>query len=503
MLSRWLRSCVIAALFVLLPAASALAEKRVALIIGNSNYTNVQKLPNPTRDASAIAALLKDAGFDVVDAEANLTNVAMRRAVRKFTAIARDATIAVVYYAGHGIEVGGINYLIPIDAQLGSDVDVEDETLSLDRITKMLEPVNRLRLIILDACRENPFVRSMSRTVATRSINRGLAEIGPTTPDTLVAFAAKAGSTAEDGTGAHSPFTAALLNNLTIPGLDVGLALRRVRDQVMKDTGGKQEPFIYGSLGGSLVALKPASAAPPPVAAAPAAAPAQAPRQPADTAVRDYEFAERIGTRQAWDSFLATHSANPAGKYFVELARAARDKAIAAEAREKATTQRGDDTRNKTELAAISPPPQPARPERPRQTPAIPLEALAQDFLVNYVRRSQDSLAELLDYARRNYASEVDYYGKRNTTQQVVEDQQNYATRWPERGFRLKPGTARIVCDKPNASCDLSGEIDFRAANPVKHKVSMGVATFHLRVRFTSAGPKIYFENGDVISRRN
>ena len=219
--------------------------------------------------------------------------------------------------------------------------------------------------------------------------------------------------------------------------------------------------------------------------------------------VRDYEFAERIGTRQAWDLFLATHSANPAGKYFVELARAARDKAIAAEAREKATTQRGDDTRNKTDLAAISPPPQPARPERPRQTPAIPLEALAQDFLVNYVRRSQDSLAELLDYARRNYASEVDYYGKRNTTQQVVEDQQNYATRWPERGFRLKPGTARIVCDKPNASCDLSGEIDFRAANPVKHKVSMGVATFHLRVRFTSAGPKIYFENGDVISRRN
>ena len=349
---RWLRCCVLAALLLVLPAASALAEKRVALVIGNSNYTNVQKLPNPTRDASAIAALLKDAGFDVVEAEMNLTNVAMRRAVRKFTAIARNANIGVVYYAGHGIEVGGVNYLIPIDAQLGSDVDVEDETLSLDRIAKMLEPVNRLRLIILDACRENPFVRSMSRTVATRSITRGLAEIGATTPDTLVAFAAKAGSTAEDGTGSHSPFTTALLNNLTIPGLDVGLALRRVRDQVMKDTGGKQEPFVYGSLGGSIVALKPASAAPP--VAAEAAAPVQAPRQPADSVVRDYEFAERIGTRQAWDSFLATHSANPAGSYFVALARAARDKAIAAEAREKATTQRGDDTRNRTELAAIS-----------------------------------------------------------------------------------------------------------------------------------------------------
>ena len=266
----------------------------------------------------------------------------------------------------------------------------------------MLEPVNRLRLIILDACRENPFVRGMSRTVATRSINRGLAEIGPTTPDTLVAFAAKAGSTAEDGTGSHSPFTTALLDNLTIPGLDVGLALRRVRDQVMKDTGGKQEPFVYGSLGGSIVALKPPDAAPPAVAA-PATTPVQAPWQATDAVVRDYEFAERIGTRQAWDSFLATHSANPAGKYFVALAHAARDKAIAAEAREKAAARPGDDTRNRTELAAI-PPPQPAKPERPRQTPAIPLEALAQDFLVNYVRRSQDSLAELLDYARRNYA---------------------------------------------------------------------------------------------------
>ena len=136
MLWRLLRFCLLATLLILLPAGSALADKRVALVIGNSNYTNVQKLPNPTKDASAIAALLKGAGFDVVEAEMNLTNVAMRRTVRKFTAIARNANIAVVYYAGHGIEVGGVNYLIPIDAQLGSDVDVEDETLSLDRIAK-------------------------------------------------------------------------------------------------------------------------------------------------------------------------------------------------------------------------------------------------------------------------------------------------------------------------------------------------------------------------------
>ena len=260
MLSRWLRSCVIAALFVLLPAASALAEKRVALVIGNSNYTNVQKLPNPTRDASAIAALLKDAGFDVVDAEANLTNVAMRRAVRKFTAIARDATIAVVYYAGHGIEVGGINYLIPIDAQLGSDVDVEDETLSLDRITKMLEPVNSSAL-------------NHSRCLPRKSIRQVYVAHRRDTLDQPRSCRNRADDAGHarrlrrqgrlDRGGWNrgaQPIHGGVVEQSTIPGLDVGLALRRVRDQVMKDTGGKQEPFIYGSLGGSIVALKPASA---------------------------------------------------------------------------------------------------------------------------------------------------------------------------------------------------------------------------------------------------
>jgi uncharacterized caspase-like protein len=302
-----------------LSAGLASAERRVALIIGNSTYKNVQPLANPAKDAAAVGALFKKAGFEVVESKLDLGNTAMRRAIREFTGTAKNADIAVVYYAGHGIEFDGTNYLIPVDAELASDVDVEDETISLDRVMRMLDPVKRLRLVILDACRENPFAKKMTRTIASRSMGRGLAKIEVTTTDTLVAFAAKAGMTAADGTGDHSPFTAALLDTLATPGLDVRIAFGRVRDEVMKSTDNKQEPYVYGSIGGSTVAL----VSKPPEKQAPAAPAA------ADTLARDYEFAERIGTRQAWDSFLAAHSTG----FFADLARAARDKIVAAEQR--------------------------------------------------------------------------------------------------------------------------------------------------------------------------
>ncbi len=296
MISRIIGIAALVAVLFAITAQSAFAEKRVALVIGNSAYKNVVQLPNPSRDAAAVAAMLKKAGFDVVENKLDLNNTNMRRVIREFTAIARNADIAVVYYAGHGIEFDGTNYLIPVDAELASDVDVDDETISLDRIMRMLDPVKRLRLIILDACRENPFARKMTRTIASRSIGRGLGKIEVTTTDTLVAFAAKAGMTAADGSGDHSPFTAALLDNLATPGLDLRIAFGNVRDEVMNATDSKQEPFVYGSIGGATVALVPKKEEP---VAKPAPAPAAA-----DTLARDYEFAERVGTRDAWESFL-------------------------------------------------------------------------------------------------------------------------------------------------------------------------------------------------------
>lgn len=200
---------------------SAIAEKRVALVIGNSAYQKVAKLSNPANDAAAVAAMLKMAGFDAIDLRSDLSAFDLRRTLRDFGNKARDADIAVVYYAGHGIELDGTNYLIPVDAALETDTDVLDETLPLDRVLFAVEPAKQLRLVILDACRDNPFARTMKRTVASRAVGRGLAKVEPTSPNTMIAFAAKAGSTASDGDSRNSPFAAALVEHLPRPGLDL------------------------------------------------------------------------------------------------------------------------------------------------------------------------------------------------------------------------------------------------------------------------------------------
>jgi Caspase domain len=284
----------------------AWAEKRVALIIGNSSYQTVPQLPNPSRDANSVARMFKDAGFETVETRLDVGNLEFKRAIRRFETTADQADIAVVYYAGHGLEIGGINYLIPVDARLASDRDAEDEAIPLERMVSSADGARRLRLVILDACRDNPFVTTMrrERKVANRAVVAGLGKVEPTSTDTLIAYAAKAGSTAEDGSGDHSPFTTALLKNLTVPGLDVRLAFGRVRDEVMKATGNRQEPFVYGSLGGGNIALVPA--------------PALAREAPVSDVKADYELVQRIGSKRAWEVFLGTH---PTG-FYSDLARA-------------------------------------------------------------------------------------------------------------------------------------------------------------------------------------
>ncbi len=318
------RRLFLAAAALLLVCQPAFADKRVALVIGNSAYQNVARLPNPVNDGATIAATLKDAGFDVVDSRHDLPAAETRRVLRDFADRARDADIAVVYYAGHGIEVDGGNYLIPVDAKLERDTDVYDEALSLDRVLLAIEPAKRLRLVILDACRDNPFSKVMKRTVASRAIGQGLAKVEPTSPNMLIAYSAKAGSTAADGDGKNSPFTVALSKHLTTPGLDVRRAFGFVRDDVLKITGNRQEPFVYGSLGGDDVPLVPALARIEPPASAP---------NPQAEARRDYELALQIGNKSAMSAFLAQY---PDG-FYASLAKLQLEKFATEEARVAAT----------------------------------------------------------------------------------------------------------------------------------------------------------------------
>jgi uncharacterized caspase-like protein len=321
---RRLAAFAAALLVICLASPSALAGKRVALVIGNSNYQNVVALTNPANDAAAIAEMFRRAAFDVVDSRRDLKSQEMRRALRDFGDKARGADIAVIYFAGHGLEVDGNNYVVPVDAVLERDADVDDEAVSLNRILLAAEPATQLRLVILDACRDNPFAKKMKRTIASRSIGRGLVGVEANKPNTFIAFAAKEGSTAADGDGRNSPFSAALLKHLTTPGLDIRKAFGYVRDDVMSATGNQQEPYTTNSLGGNDVTLVPA----------PAAAPVAGANANLDIR-RDYELAERVGTREAWDSFVAAH---PTG-FYSDLAKAQRNK-LAAEAAQIAATEK-------------------------------------------------------------------------------------------------------------------------------------------------------------------
>ena len=221
--------------------------KRVALVIGNSAYSNVPTLPNPANDAGDVAAALKRLGF-AVTLIVNASFDEMRRGLIAFGRDAAGAEMAAVYFAGHGMEISGENWLIPVDAELKKEIDAANEAVSLRSVMLQVSNTTSLGLVMLDACRNNPFAAKMQRTLALRAVvSGGLGRVEPI-GNVLVAYAARDGTTALDGGGRNSPFAAALLHNIETPGVEVTFMFRNVRDDVMEATGNEQQPFVYGSL---------------------------------------------------------------------------------------------------------------------------------------------------------------------------------------------------------------------------------------------------------------
>jgi Caspase domain len=233
----------------------AFGADRVALVIGNGAYQKVPALPNPSRDAADIARALQRLDFKVTQLN-NATAADMRKSLVEFGRAAEGSMMAVVFYAGHGMEAGGENWLIPTDAELRNDTDVESEAVSLRSVNLQVSKARQLGLIVLDASRNNPFEAKMKRSLSTRAVARGLAPTEPT-DNVLIAYAARDGTTASDGEGRNSPFTTALLRNIEIPGLEISFLFRRVRDDVMSATKREQQPFVYGSLSKEEIYLKP------------------------------------------------------------------------------------------------------------------------------------------------------------------------------------------------------------------------------------------------------
>lgn len=238
----------------------ALAEKRVALVIGNGAYTAAGELANPKNDATAMSSSLERLGFEVTTG-IDLDYRAMRTTLSDFATSLEGADVALVFYAGHGIQVAGENYLLPIDAELRSEVDLEFGAVKLDTILRMLESRPRTSLVFLDSCRNNPLTRSLARSMGTRSasVGQGMAEVRSGL-GTLITFATQPNDVAADGTGDNSPFTEALLTHIEKPGLEVRQMLSRVRGDVVAATNQRQIPWDHSSLTGDFF-FQPAAAA--------------------------------------------------------------------------------------------------------------------------------------------------------------------------------------------------------------------------------------------------
>ena len=308
---------------ILISADAAKADRRVAFVVGNGTYKNVTPLPNPPIDATSMAGLLRNAGFDVVEGT-NLTRDKMTERLLEFGKKTQGADVAVFFYAGHGIAIDGINYLLPVDADIKSEMDVKlGNAINVDLTLDQTMNAAKVKLVFLDACRDNPFAAKIEAAAGTRSVSvrTGLAEM-KSGEGTLIAFAAGPGQTALDGeVGTNSPFARALLAHITQPGVEIQQAMTQVRGQVYEETKRAQMPWGHTNLIGA-VYLNPVAA---PAAAAAAAVTGNPPASTASAASEvELEFWRSIKDSNRPGELSAYLTSYPNGQFkSIALARIA------------------------------------------------------------------------------------------------------------------------------------------------------------------------------------
>jgi len=319
----------------------AAAQKRVALVIGNSAYQHSPKLDNPKNDATDMAAALKKLGFVVVEGF-DLDKVGFDRKVRDFATALRGAAVGVLFYAGHGMQVGGANYLVPIDAKGDSAAALDFEMVRLDLVHRTMEREAQTNVIFLDACRDNPLARDLARSLGTRStdVGRGLAAV-ESGIGTLISFSTQPGNVALDGAGRNSPYAGALIRQLSTATDDLSAMLIAVRNDVMKDTQRRQVPWEHSALTGRVYF----GGAPRGTPQTPPAIPA--PQAQSGEAERAWTMAKDVRSIAVLEAFIARYK----DTFYADLARARIDEL-------------------KREQAAVAAP-------APRSTPATPPAAPA------------------------------------------------------------------------------------------------------------------------------
>src|SRR5215471_5471388 len=314
-----------------LVATQAVAERRVALVIGNAHYAHTPALPNPRNDAQDVADTLKKVGFEVTLGY-DLDQIKFARIIDNFARALEGADIGLFFYAGHGLQINERNYLVSTEAKLESAFLVPSETIELDAVVRLMEAKTGTNLIFIDACRNNPLTDNLKHnlTAVNRAITvgRGLARIEPTSRDTLIAFSAAPGQEAADGTGRNSPFTAALLRHLVKPGVEVSVMLKEVTADVRRDTNNAQRPQQLSDMSKTFYFVNAEPAAVPPYrpgqpGESKVGGAATAPLAPADPADPiDVAFWQSAAAANECESIRAYLRRFPNGK-FVDLARIA------------------------------------------------------------------------------------------------------------------------------------------------------------------------------------
>lgn len=432
-------------------AAPAGAAERVALVIGNSSYRFASQLPNPQKDAVDVGEAFRRLGFEVVQAN-DLNFDDLRRALREMDRKALGADMAVIYYAGHGIEVDKVNYMIPVDAQLENDRSISYEAVPLDLALQAVAGAAKLKLVIVDACRDNPFLTTMERTDASRSLGRGLASVEPTA-GTLVVYSAKEGTVALDGdSGTNSPFATALLSHIEQPGLEINFLFRKVRDDVLQATRQTQQPFTYGSLPAEQIFFVPPDSPPPQSTNSEMLEVAKLKQELADIK-RLLEMRQNSGPANSLAS----------------------DGQTASEASDEPAP----------EIASIAPaaiPPAPPRKSSPdaadgsRSTPDDPVSR-AKAFLYSYNVNWSLPNSSALEAMRSLYADSVDYYGKQVGKEKIFAEKKKFADRWPDRIYAVRWFSIRTACE---SYCTLTAVVDWYARSVSRNAHSSGAASVKL-----------------------
>ena len=412
----------ILALFAFWPGPAA-AEKRVALIIGNSGYQNTSILPNPRNDAQDLAAALRRLRFDVTIG-LDLDKRGMERSIREFTSRLADADVALFFYAGHAVQVGDQNHLMPIDARLASEVDADFETIPLRLILQHMERdrEKKASLVFLDACRDNPLAKNLARGMGTRSssVGQGLAQVKGGV-GTLIGFSTQPGNVARDGTGRNSPYAGALLKQMEGTEGDINAVLINVRNQVLQTTGGQQVPWEHSSLTKQFHFRQ--AAATPPATDQPASV---FPRPEANEEAMAWATTKDTTSMPVLEAYLRRY---PSGIY-ADMARARLG--------ELQQMKEIKETREKTATAAPT----------TRTAPAASPESLGRTEAIKRVTAWIEH-----DFVNDNvtYAETVDWYDQGTISrEEVLKDRAKYVERWPERKYAITPGSVQISPSGPN-----------------------------------------------------